>query len=127
MIARRSLTTRFETGHNMSRALKGVRRRVFEEHGGLFGASLPKKRRCVKGGGYPVRDGVYILLEELAKAAERGEATLTVEELSGGVLAGLRGEEGLRLLAKCVRERMCEDDERGFDGGGRMLFVKLGL
>lgn len=60
-------------------------------------------------------------------AAERSEAELTLEKLSGGVLAGLREEEGLASFAECKRERIFSDEVRVFDGDMRMVFVRSGF
>lgn len=115
----------YGTLHNMSRASKSARREKSRVTGGVLGACLLKKTKCLKGGGgYLVRDRVCFSLEQLAQAVETAKAVLTLEESSGGVLAGLRREERLGPFARCVRDRMRMDGVGVFDGDVRKMFVK---
>lgn len=66
-------------------------------------------------------------IQQLGEAAGRAESALTLEKLSGGVLAGLRGEKGLASFQKCVEKRMCVNGVLLCDGDVRMVFVRSGL
>lgn len=55
-------------------------------------------------------------LVQLTETFEKAEETLILEELSGGVLAGLCGAKRLASFAKLVKERVCV--------GAGYLFVK---
>lgn len=75
------------------------------------------------GGPYRVREELCVLLMRLAKAVERTKAALSLEELSGGVLARLCAGKELVSPAKCVRERVYGGETRVFDRDARMVFV----
>lgn len=63
-------TRTHETAKNMSSALKSVQRPESDVHGGDVGASVLSKRKCGKGsGGYPVRDGLCLLLRKVSEGA----------------------------------------------------------
>lgn len=65
------------------------------------------KMKCVDNGRRNlVRDGVCVPLQQLAEAVEKAEAALTLEDVAGGVLAGLRGGKGWRHLHS-ARENGC--------------------
>lgn len=92
-------------------------------HGGVVRAFLLKKKNCVEGSeAYLVRDEVSVSQEQMAKAAERVEAALTLQEFFRGVLAELREGIGMASLAAYVRERICVDDIHVCDGDLRMVF-----
>lgn len=85
----------YETVHNTSRALEGVRRGKSQVHGSGFGAVSLRKRKCVRGcGGCLVQNGVCVSSKQLEEMFESGKAALFVEKLFlGVVLAKLRGGE----------------------------------
>lgn len=71
-----------------------------------------------------MRDGVWVLMEQLAQAAQRAEAAPSPEEFVSEVLGGLFREEDLTPLAKWVSEWMCVDDVLVFHENVRVLFVQ---
>lgn len=71
-----------------------------------------------------MRDGVCNSLEQLTEAVEKAEAALFLEELFGGVFAGLCRGEKLAAFTKCVREQNCVSEERVSHGNVRMVLVK---
>lgn len=128
MKLRRYATRIFETKHKISRSFESMQGGESREHESLVGASLMNKRECVEGGGgYLVQDGVCVTLEQLAETVQRAETALTVEELFGWVLAGLRRGKGLASAAKCVGEGKCVVGVRMIYGDARMVFVKSGF
>lgn len=90
-------------------------------------SSLLKKRSCVEGEGYLVRNEVCLSLKELGGVVEKVKAALTIQELFGGVLAGLRGGSRLALLPKCGIERICVNGKRVLDGSVRMRVSEVGV
>lgn len=60
--------------------------------GGVVGASLFTKQKCVeRPGAFSMQDGVCMSLEQRAEAVEGEKTALLLEGLFGGVLAGLCG------------------------------------
>lgn len=113
----------------MSAVLESLEREESQVHGGAVGVSLLKKRMRVEGGGgYLVRDGVRVALEQLAEVADRAEAELTLEALCGGLLARLREKEGWRhFRSGRDREWMCVNGARVSGGDVGMVFGKSAL
>lgn len=128
MTSLRFLTRMHETVENMKGALGSVQRPSREGYGGVSGAPILRKNKCVEeGGGYPVSDGLCLVWGETFQEVERASAAVPVGPLLGGLQVELFNEGQLALFLSCVKERMGLGGVLVATGNLRMVFVKAGL
>lgn len=100
MTSRRLSKRKHDTVETMRIALSSVQRPRSKVHGGVIGASLLRRRKCVEdGGGYFVHDGMCLFSGQSWEGVQRAKAAVPAEPLLGRVLGELFSRE--RLASFC--------------------------
>lgn len=79
------------------------------------------------GGGYLVRDGIFVSLEEVSKAIEIQDERKPTEKSFGRILFGLFRKKALVSFLKCIKEWVFVEENSMGDGDIRATFVKSGF
>lgn len=124
MTSRRLSTVMRESVETMSSARDILQRPGGELNEDVAGAPVLKKRECMEGAGaYTVRDGVCFFLGRVSGEAERAATAVPDDCSPSTVLGELLGGKCLPSSVDCVKERMCVNRVRMFDGDVRVLSV----